>query len=391
MTIRWARRASLVPGALALAAALALPAAGAAHADASFVITTKYPTVEAQPGSNVKLDLAVTSPDPEVVDLALAGVPDGWTSTLRGGGFVIHSITAVPATPAAATLELDVPASAQPGSYPVTLTGTDQLGEAMDLTVTVDVAAEVNSGVQLTADFPSLRGAPATAFTYTLTITNDTPEQQTFTFSPTAPQGWTVTASPSAEANAETATVDAGGTGEVKVTATPPDTTAEGSYQIPVDVTAASGSNGHIDLAAEVTGTPKLALTTADQRLDASGHAGHETKIPMIVSNTGTADLDAIKLAGTAPTGWNVSFDPEQVTGLKPNETAQVTAIVKPTSDAVAGDYAMTVRASAGSQSSNADIRYSLTGGRSLGFLAVGVIVLALAALGGVFWRFGRR
>ena len=248
MTIRWARRASLVPGALALAAALALPAAGAAHADASFVITTKYPTVEAQPGSNVKLDLAVTSPDPEVVDLALAGVPDGWTSTLRGGGFVIHSITAVPATPAAATLELDVPASAQPGSYPVTLTGTDQLGEAMDLTVTVDVAAEVNSGVQLTADFPSLRGAPATAFTYTLTITNDTPEQQTFTFSPTAPQGWTVTASPSAEANAETATVDAGGTGEVKVTATPPDTTAEGSYQIPVDVTAASGSNGHIDL-----------------------------------------------------------------------------------------------------------------------------------------------
>ena len=86
-----------------------------------------------------------------------------------------------------------------------------------------------------------------------------------------------------------------------------------------------------------------------------------------------------------------MSFDPEKVTGLKPNETAQVTAIVKPTSDAVAGDYAMTVRASAGSQSSNADIRYSLTGGRSLGFLAVGVIVLALAALGGVFWRFGRR
>ncbi len=392
MIVRWARRASAVPGVLAIAGALALPFGGAAaHADAAFVITTKYPAVEAQPGSNVKLDLAVSSPEPEVVNLTVGGVPDGWTSTLRGGGFVIHAITAEPTTPATATLELDVPVTAAPGTYPVTLTGTDAVGEAMDLTVMVDVAARVDNGVQLSADFPSLRGDPATAFTYTLTITNDTPEEETFTFSPTAPQGWTVTASPSADTHAETATVDAGGTSEVKVTATPPDTTAEGSYQIPVDVTAANGATGHIELTAEVTGTPKLALTTADQRLDASGHSGHETRIPMIVSNSGTADLDAVKLAGTAPSGWDVSFDPEQVTGLKPNETAQVTAIVKPTSDAVAGDYALTVRASSGSQSSNADIRYSLTGSRSLGFLAIGVIVLALAALGGVFWRFGRR
>lgn len=391
MTVRWIRSLA-APGVVALAAALASPlGAPGAHADAAFVITTKFPTVEAQPGSNVKLDLAVTSPAPEVVDLDVGGVPDGWTSTLRGGGFVIHSITAEPDPPAAATLELDVPASAAPGAYPVTLTGTDRAGQSMALTVTVDVAAQVNNGVQLTADFPSLRGDPATAFAYTLTITNDTPEEQTFTFSPTAPEGWTVSASPSADSHAETVTVDAGGTSQVKVTATPPDTTAEGSYQIGVDVTAANGATGHIDLTAEVTGTPKLNLTTADQRLDASGRSGHETRIPMIVSNSGTADLDAVKLAGTAPTGWNVSFDPEQVTGLKPNETAQVTAIVKPTSDAVAGDYALTVRASAGSQSSSADIRYSLTGSRSLGLLAVGVIVLALAALGGVFWRFGRR
>ena len=76
---------------------------------------------------------------------------------------------------------------------------------------------------------------------------------------------------------------------------------------------------------------------------------------------------------------------------MKPNETAQVTAIVKPASDAVAGDYALTIRASAGSQSSSVDLRYSLKGSRTLGFVALGVIVLAFAALAAVFWKFGRR
>ncbi len=72
----------------------------------------------------------------------------------------------------------------------------------------------------------------------------------------------------------------------------------------------------------------------------------------MMVANTGTAALEDVKLAGTAPTGWEVSFEPDVIAGVKPNETAQVTAIIKPAKDAVAGDYALTVRSSAGSQSS---------------------------------------
>ena len=55
--------------------------------------------------------------------------------------------------------------------------------------VTLDVAEQVDSGIEVTADFPSLQGDPATAFTYNLTITNNTPEPQTFTFDPTAPAG----------------------------------------------------------------------------------------------------------------------------------------------------------------------------------------------------------
>ena len=51
----------------------------------------------------------------------------------------------------------------------------------------------------------------------------------------------------------------------------------------------------------------------------------------------------------------------------------------------------MTVRASAGSESSNVDLRYSLEGSRTLGIVAIAVIVIAVAALAGVFIKFGRR
>ena len=377
---------------LALAAAASLAAgAGAAHASDALGLTTPYPTVETQAGSTVKVDLDVTSATVEPVDLAVGDLPDGWQATLRGGGFVIHSITTTPEKPTVASLELVVDPSTPAGQHPVTITATDPTGVSATATLTLDVVDQVNAGIGLVADFPSLSGDPGTAFTYSLTITNNTPEEQTFTFDPTAPQGWTVSASPTAEAKAQTVTIEAGGTSDVKVTATPPDSAEEGTYPIDVAVTAANGATGTISLQAEVTGTPTLAMSTADQRLDAKGKSDTEQRIPLIIGNTGTAALESVKLAGTAPTGWDVSFDPETIASVKPNETAQVTAIVKPASDAVAGDYALAVRASAGSESSNLDLRYTLEGSRTLGFIAIVVIIAAIGALAGVFVKFGRR
>ena len=185
-------------------------------------LATPYPAIDTQPGSAVRLDIKVSSPEVEPVDLSLDGVPDGWRATLRGGGFVIHAVTAAPDAPVTAELEIDVAPDTQAGEYPITITGTSG-SESAKVDVTLRIAEQVDNGIELTADFPSLRGEPATDFTYNLTITNNTPEEQTFTFDPSGPQGWTVSASPTAEARAETVTIDAGGTIQVSVTATPPD------------------------------------------------------------------------------------------------------------------------------------------------------------------------
>ena len=357
---------------------------------ADLVLSTPYPSVVARPGSTVKFDLAVTAPAVSVAQLAVDQLPTGWTTTLRGGGFVVNAVTAAPDTPGKVTAEIVVPPDATAGSYTVDVMATDGAGQSA-LPLAVQVQAEVDSGIGVKADFPSLRGDPGTAFSYTLTVTNNTPESQTFTFTAEGPQGWTVSVSPVAAANANTVTVDADGTAQVKVSATPPDGVVEGSYPINVTITSDTGGSGSLQLTAEVTGSSKLGVATADQRLNFSGKANNEKRVTLVVGNTGTAAVDAVQFAATPPSGWTVTFDPPKVDEVKPNETTQVVAVIKPAKNALAGDYAIGVRASAGSQASNLDLRYGVKGSQTLGIVAIAIIAFVFLGLAWLFRRLGRR
>ena len=94
------------------------------------------------------------------------------------------------------------------------------------------------------------------------------------------------------------------------MTATPPDTAAEGSYPINVTVAAANGASGTFELTADVTGTPTLSLGTADQRLDVSGRADNQKRLSMVVANTGTAPLEDVKFAARRQPGGRCRSSP---------------------------------------------------------------------------------
>jgi uncharacterized membrane protein len=380
----------LIVGPALLLGVMFASSAAAQQADPSVRLTTPYPALLVEPGSDVKLDLNASAPQPERVDLAIDGLPDGWKATLRGGGFVISGLTAAPDPPGKAQLELAVPPTATPGSYPVAVIESAPQGTSrLDLTVTV--ASQVDSGIALTADFPSLNGGPTDTFSYTLTLTNNTPAQQTFNFAGTGPEGWTVTASPAAEARANTVTVDGGGTSQIKVSATPPANIASGKYQIEVDVTGANGATGKISLGAEVSGVGTLDAATTDGRLNLSGHSNHASRETLVVSNTGTAALTAISFSATPPSGWQVTFSPTKLDQVAPGQKTQVVAEIKPAKDAIAGDYALPVNVSAGSTSKALDLRYTVKTSRSWGLIGLFVIVAAGLVLFGVVRRLGRR
>lgn len=353
-------------------------------------LTTPYPSLSVEPGSTVKLDLDARAPHSERVDLSVPNLPSGWKATLRGGGFVIGGLTAGPDTAGTAQLELDVPADAPAGDHPVEVVETAPDGVSR-LELTITVAAVVDSGIGVTADFPSITGGPTDTFAYNLTVTNNTPTQQTFNFAGTGPDGWTVTASPEAQSRANTVSIDGGATAKVSVSAVPPASVKAGKYPIDVVVTGANGASGKIELGAEVTGTAKLGLSTSDQRLNLSGPAKQARRETLVVDNSGTAPLTKVSFSSTPPSGWKVTFEPPTVDSIDAGQSAQVVAVITPSKDAVAGDYAVGVSASSGSSNGQVALRYSVTTSWSWGLVGAGLIVVALAVLGFGYRRLGRR
>ena len=376
-----------------LAAALALgvvvPAATLAATPPT--ITTPYPAVAVAPGAKVTFDLTVGADTTTTVKLATDGVPTGWKATLRGGGYEITAIAAGPGAQAGkATLEIDVPADAAPGRYGLTVRAISSGGTTIrPLEVLVNPTA--GGEVTLTSDFPSLSGPSSTTFTFTLTLTNDTPEDRTFAVSAAGPTGWQVQARPSGDAQAASVPVKAGASATISVSANPPDTAPAGEYPIAVKATQ-GGQEVSADLSVEITGTYALTLTTPDQRLSAQGTVGNPIQVQLVVQNSGTAPVQAVKLSATPPTGWKVAFAPaDTVDSLDPDATQTVTATITPSDQAIAGDYVVGFTATASEATSTQQFRITVDSSLTSALVGIAIIVLVFLGLGWVFQRYGRR
>jgi len=98
-----------------------------------------------------------------------------------------------------------------------------------------------------------------------------------------------------------------------------------------------------------------------------------------------------VKLTASTPKGWNVTFDPEVVPAIDPSGTVQVQALVTPAGNAVAGDYAVTVKAATDAASDDLQLRTTVETSALWGVAAFGIIALAGTGLLLVFRRYGRR
>lgn len=86
-----------------------------------------------------------------------------------------------------------------------------------------------------------------------------------------------------------------------------------------------------------------------------------------------------------------MEFEPEQIASVGAGESVPVTVRIQPAGNAVAGDYAVGITASAGGETSDLAIRYTVETSRWWGALGIAVIVVAFVILFFVFRRFGRR
>ncbi|MBP1705147.1 MAG: hypothetical protein H6Q36_886, partial [Chloroflexi bacterium] len=363
------RRSVAIVGAAFLAASLLLPATSLAAEPLS--VTTPYPAVSVAPGSKASFNLTVSATEPLRVDLALAGVPEGWTASLRGGGYVVDGVLAEPGAPAEVRLDVTVPADAAARPYRLTVTASSG-GLRSTLPIDVTVSESAAGSVTLTTDFPSLKGPSSTVFQFNLTLKNDTAQDLTFSLNAQGPTGWTVTAQPTSQSQAATFQVNAGDSAGISVKADPPSDAAAATYPVQVTATSSAGTVGG-ELQVEITGQYAMTLTTPDGRLNASGQAGSLIARTLTIVNTGTAPLTSVTMSESLPADWTVTYDPaDPIASIPAGQQVTVTANLVPAANAIAGDYVATFRASSSAESvsASADIRVTIE--TSLTWLIVG-------------------
>lgn len=371
------------------AALLLIPLAAPVGAVEITSISTPYPAVTAAPGSKVTFEIDIKTATPGRVDLALGTVPADWTATLRGGGFVVDAVETTSAEAANVRLDVQVPANATAGTTRINVRATSGSSVA-NLPLDIRVDTEAAGDVTLETDFQILQGASTTTFNFNLTLTNGSAEDLTYAVNAVGPLGWQAEATLAGQAQAANAIVTAGGTSNVSVKVTPPESAAAGDYQVVVQATAGSQTIP-LELTVKITGSYALTLGTQGGLLSGHGSAGTATTQQFIVTNTGTVELTEVAVTATPPSGWTVEFDKPTIASIPAQGTETVVATITPSGDAIAGDYQITFRAANTQANDSADFRWTVETSPLGLVLGIGLIVAVGLGLMWVFQRYGRR
>ena len=389
------RAFALAPIALFISTLLA-PAAIAADAHEPDIkglyLMTDYPAVTIRPGttSNIPLRLQDYGLAPERYQLSVSGVPSGWTATILGGGQPVAAAMPAPDKDVALQLRLDVPANSKLDPQTLTVDAKGQ-GNQTSLPIQVALAKELPAKLTVKAQLPSLRGSPKSNFEYTLNIKNDSGRNLNVSFAAQAPENFE-TSFTEAYGSQELSSIpiDAGQSKDIKLHVRPPSTVDAGHFPVTATVKAGDAS-ATADLALDVVGQPRLQVAGRDGLLSARAVAAQQTSIPIVVTNTGSAPAENVKLSASSPSGWKVTFDPAIIDRLVPGKDAEVQARLTPSDKSLAGDYMVAVSANARGENASSQFRVTVNTSTVWGMVGAGVIGVALLLMLTAVVRFGRR
>lgn len=379
------RRSSAILAAMFVVGMLAF--SSSSFAASGVKLYTPYTSLTAAPGEslNYDIDLINNTDSIQTADIAFSGLSADWKPTLTAGGHPIQQLAVKPGDTQTINLSAQVPFEVSKGSYAATVNA----GTFGTLNLKINISEQGTFKTELTAEQPNMQGHSDSTFTYNLTLSNHTASKQQYSLAAEAPTGWD--ARFQVGGNSVTAVdIDPNGSSSITLTLTPAQNAQAETYQIPVHASN-SNTSANATMEAVITGTYGINLTTSDQRLSGNVTAGGTKSMEMVVQNTGTADLTNVSLTSTAPTDWEVTFEPKTIATIKPGQSVPVTATIKSSGKALSGDYVVGMTASASEKSADAAIRMTVKTSVLWGWIGV---VIILAVLAGVYWlfrKYGRR
>ncbi|MGN1141374.1 MAG: NEW3 domain-containing protein [Oliverpabstia sp.] len=360
-------------------------------------MSTDYPGITVKAGESVSFDLDFSTAKGENCDAALSivSIPEEWEGYFQGNNGQISKVhvdgDAVDGGQDLATFKLSLPDEAKEGTYHVVLKADGGDGNTDTLDLEIAVNEKVTGQGTFTSEYPEQQGATGTSFSFDMTIANNRAAEQSYSLSAEAESGWSVSFTPSGESTqVASMTVDAGSSQDLTIDIVPPENIEKGEYTIPC--TAASATETlTTELKVIITGTYDVKLSTKSENLNVDAYANTEKAITLTVTNEGNVDLENLELTSSAPSNWEVRFEESTIETLEAGGSKEVTAYIKPDSDALTGDYMATISISNDETSSDVELRVSVKTHTVWGVFAVAVIIALLAGLNFIFKKYGRR
>jgi len=365
-----------------------------AFAEDAVEVSTTYPGISAKAGESVSFNLDFNNSSEKGVytQISVASMPDGWTGYIEGNSKEISSIYVKPGeNKKSATLNVNVAEDAKNGNYEISVKTVAE-GITNILKVTVTVKDEQLGGNTLKTDYTDQEGTLDTTYKFSTTISNNSAEDISYNFDATLPDsGWQISYKPSGgNAQVSGITVAAKEQQVMNIAIIPSVQAAAGTYEIPIRAISTSDTLEDT-FVITIKGKYDAELTTPSGNLNVETNAKKKTAVTLNINNTGNIALENVNLSSKAPEGWTVEFSESTIDYIEAGATKEVTAYITPSGEAMNGDYITVITASAGEINANAQFRVTVKTETLWGIVGVVLIVIALAGLGWVFRKYGRR
>jgi uncharacterized membrane protein len=246
-------------------------------------------------------------------------------------------------------------------------------------------AVAADNGLEVTTPFPTVVVAPGSSVTFDLTVSSVRTAVVDLSVSG-VPQGWTASLRGGGNVVAAVS-VTSGEPGEIRLDVEVPATEAAGSKTLRVTANGGGATDVlPVTIRVDAEAAGDVSLTTSTPVLTGASDASFSFDLQF--SNDTPQDV-TLSVAGTGPAGWLVDASltgetQAASTVVEAGATQSVTVAVTAAPDATAGQYPLTVTATAGERTVTADLGIEITGSYAVDLSTPGDLLSASGSAGAV-------
>jgi uncharacterized membrane protein len=363
------------------------------------VMAAEYPGVEVPLDEDVSIDLIFHNKGTtdETLDVWVEEIPDGWKARVKTYRYTVMGLHVPAEEDKNITFEAEAGKDVTVGEYKFTIKAKTTDGK-FDLTQNITVnlkskeeGVKESKGIKLTTSYPVLRGPSDAKFEFSLEVDSKLDKEAVFDLVAQGPEGWDINFKPAYEDKfISSLRLKENGSKTVAVAVKPTANAKEGEYPVLIRVST-SDAKAEAKLTVLLTGTYGLEVGTPSGLLSMNARQGKTANMSIYVKNTGSAVNNNIQFMSFKPENWQVEFIPETIESIKAGDLAQVEVAITPYEEALVGDYSVSVNVEGEKASKPIEFRVTVNASTAWGWIGIGIIVLVVAGLTGLFRWLGRR